>query len=176
MTASRHEASVHPGLLDFLEEHDIPYEVLDGCIVVSPPCTFRHEDVGAELLARLRVAAPDELAVLGSNFGFWYDDPSYVMPDISVARREDCEDRGTSVAPLLVVEVLSPTTRRRDLLGKWSIYAEAGVPSYWIVDPVEPSLTVLTLTDGLYVETARVTGSEPLTVTAPFEVTVRLQR
>ncbi len=176
MTATPHEVQVHPGLLDFLEEHGIPYEVLDGCIVVSPPCTFRHEDVGGELFARLRVAAPDDLAVLGSNFGFWYDDPSYVMPDITVARREDCEDRGTTVAPLLVVEVLSRTTRRRDLLGKWSIYAEAGVPSYWLVDPVEPSLTVLTLTDGLYVETARVTGSDPLTVEQPFEVTVRLQR
>ena len=71
---------------------------------------------------------------------------------------------------------LSRSTRRRDLSAKWEIYAEAGVPSYWLVDPVEPSLTVLTLTGGLYVETARVSGTEPLTVQAPFPVTVRLLR
>ena len=46
----------------------------------------------------------------------------------------------------------------------------------WLVDPVEPSLTVLTLTGGLYVETARVTGAQPLTVEVPFPVTVQLQR
>ena len=54
-----------------------------------------------------------------------------------------------------------PSARRRDA---------------WLVDPVEPSLTVLTLTGGLYVETARVSGTEPLTVEAPFPVTVQLQR
>ncbi len=178
MTAAPHEApaSVHPGLLAYLDEQDIPYEVLDGSVVVSPPCTFRHEDAAAELLTRLRVAAPDDLAVLGANFGFWYADPFYVMADITVTRRSDCEDRGTTVAPLLVVEVLSPSTRRRDLLGKWSVYAEAGVPSYWLVDPVEPSLTVLTLREGLYVETARISGTEELMVQEPFPVTVRLKR
>lgn len=178
MTAPPHDATptVHPGLLDYLEEQDIPYEVLDGCVVVSPPPGFRHEDVAAEVLARLRMAAPDDLAVLGANFGFWYDDPFYVMPDITVIRRADCEERGTSVAPLLVVEVHSPSTRRRDLLGKWNVYAEAGVPWYWLVDPVEPSLTVLFLRDGLYVETARIRGTEELVVEEPFAVTVRLKR
>ena len=44
----------------------------------------------------------------------------------------------------------------------------------WLVDPVEPSLTVPTLTGGLHAETARVSGTEPLTVEAPFPVTVRL--
>jgi len=39
-----------------------------------------------------------------------------------------------------------------------------------------PSLTVLRLTNGVYVETARVAGSEPRTVDFPFEVTLRLQR
>lgn len=178
MTAAPHDtpATAHRGLLAYLEEQDIPYEVLDGCVVVNPPPSFRHEDVAAEVLARLRVAAPDDLAVLGANFGFWYDDPYYVMPDITVARRSDCEDRGTFVAPLLVVEVLSPTTRRRDLLGKWNVYAEAGVPSYWLVDPVEPSLTVLALRDGVYVESGRISRSEELVVAEPFPVTVRLQR
>ncbi|MDQ3611608.1 MAG: Uma2 family endonuclease [Actinomycetota bacterium] len=163
MTATPHEVQVFPELLAFMDEHGIYYEVLDGCVVVTPPNTFSHASVEGAVYAQLWNAAPADISVLGSHFGFWYDEPSYVMPDITVARTADCEEKGTYVAPLLVVEVLSPTTRRRDLLGKWSIYAEAGVPSYW-------------LTDGVYVETARTAGAEPLTVTVPFDLTVRLQR
>lgn len=177
MTATPHEVGLDADLVAFLDEREIRYEVLDGCVVVTPPATFDHERLDVAIAAQLWNAAPEGIAVLGSNYGYYYDDdPSFVMPDITVARDVDCEQRGTTVAPLLVVEVLSRSTRRRDVTGKWSIYAEAGVPSYWLVDPVEPSLTVLTLTDGVYVETARVAGSEPLTVDVPFEVTVRLQR
>lgn len=176
MTATPHEMQLFPELLAFLDENGLRYEVLDGCVVVTPPATFDHERLDIAIAAQLWNAAPEGVEVLGSNFGYYYDDLSFVMADITVARTADCEERGTTVAPLLVVEVLSRSTRRRDVTGKWSIYAEAGVPSYWLVDPVEPSLTVLTLTDGLYVETARVAGSEPLNVTAPFEVTVLLRR
>ncbi len=176
MKATPHDVGVDAELLAFLDQRGSRYEVLDGCVVVTPPTTFFHERVEGAVFAQLWNAAPEGVEVLGSNFGYYYDDPSFVMADITVARTADCEERGTTVAPLLVVEVLSRSTRRRDVTGKWSIYAGAGVPSYWIVDPVEPSLTVLTLTDGLYVETARVTGAEPLTVEQPFEVTVRLQR
>lgn len=176
MTATPHELGLHAELLAFLDEREIRYEVLDGCVLVTPPAGFRHEDVEGAVFAQLWNAAPSDVAVLGSNFAFYYDDPSFVLPDITVARRADCEERGTTAAPLLVVEVLSRSTRRRDVAGKWSIYAEAGVPSYWLVDPVEPSLTALTLTDGVYVETARVAGYEPLVVDTPFPVTVQLRR
>jgi Uma2 family endonuclease len=176
VTAVGHERGVLPDLLEFMDRRGIRYEVLDGCVVVTPPATFDHEDVAGAIFAQLWAAAPAELAVLGSSFGFWYAEPSYVMPDITVARRADCDPDGTRVAPLLVVEVLSPTTRRRDLLGKRSIYAEAGVRSYWLVEPSEPSLTVLALEDGDYVETAQVAGSDELTVTEPFPCTLRLRK
>jgi Uma2 family endonuclease len=176
VTAVGHELRILPELLEFLDSRGIRYEVLDGCVVVTPPATFGHEDVAGAVFAQLWAAAPAELAVLGSSFGFWYDEPSYVMPDITVARRADCDPDGTRVAPLLVVEVLSSSTRRRDLLGKKSLYAEAGVPSYWIVEPEEPSLTVLTLRDGDYIETAQVRGSEELAVADPFPCTLRLRK
>lgn len=176
MTATSHEIELDAELVAFLEQRARRYEVIDGSVVVTPPTTLRHERAEGAVYAQLWNAAPEDVEVLGSNFAFYYDDASFVLPDITVARRADCEERGTTVAPLLVVEVLSRNTRRRDVTPKWSIYAEAGVPSYWLVDPVEPSLTVLTLTEGVYVETARVAASEPLTVDVPFEVTVRLQR
>lgn len=175
MTATQHELAIGPELLAFLDEHDLRYELIDGSIVVTPPPGFAHGDVLAGVFARLRVSAPAGLAVI-ADYAFRYDEPSFLVPDFTVARRQDCLETGIVVAPLLVVEVLSRSTRRRDLTLKRDIYAEAGVPSYWIVDPLEPSLTVLTLRDGLYVESARTTGSDPLTVEHPFPVTVRLQR
>ncbi len=101
MTAVEHEVRVYPELLAFLAEHGIPHEVLDGAVVVNPPTTFFHEDVGGSVFAQLWNAAPPELAVLGETFGFWCDPPSYVMPDVAVARRADCVREGTYVAPLL---------------------------------------------------------------------------
>jgi Uma2 family endonuclease len=52
------------------------------------------------------------------------------------------------VAPDLVVEILSPGTRRRDLTTKRELYAQSGVPEYWTVDPDARSVEILTLDDG----------------------------
>jgi Uma2 family endonuclease len=173
VNVSRDETGLDSGLLDYLDEHELRYELIDGSIVVSPPPGFVHGDVLGGLYVQLRVGAPAGVAVL-ADYGFFYDDPSFLVPDFLVASREDCQEKGIYVAPLLVVEVLSKSTRRRDLGAKWDIYAEAGVPSYWLVDPREPSLTVLTLTDGGYVETDRITAGQVLRVEQPFPVDVAL--
>jgi Uma2 family endonuclease len=54
----------------------------------------------------------------------------------------------------LVVEVLSEHNRGRDLVLKRHYYAAAGIPSYWVVDPFERTLTVLTLAGTAYQEKA----------------------
>lgn len=53
-------------------------------------------------------------------------------------------------APDLVVEILSPRTRRRDLTTKRDLYARFGVQEYWIVDPDARTVTVLALTGDRY--------------------------
>ena len=68
--------------------------------------------------------------------------------------------------------MLSPSTRRIDLGTKRLAYEAAGVPAYWLVDPDVPSLTVLELDAGRYVERATVTGGEAFHATVPFAVTV----
>jgi Uma2 family endonuclease len=75
-------------------------------------------------------------------------------------------------APVLVVEVLSPSTRSIDLGTKRLAYEAAGVPAYWLVDPEVPSLTVLELDAGRYVERATVTGDDAFHADFPFAVTV----
>jgi Uma2 family endonuclease len=50
-------------------------------------------------------------------------------------------------APDLVVEILSPSSIRHDRLNKLELYARFGVKEYWIVDPANHSLEILTLED-----------------------------
>lgn len=174
MTAFRDETGLDRGLLDYLDEHELRYEVIDGSIVVSPPPGFAHGDVLGDVFVQLRVGAPAGVAVV-ADYAFFYDEPSFLIPDFLVAPRADCREDGIHLAPLLVVEVLSKSTRRRDVGTKWDIYAEAGVPSYWLVDPKEPALTVLTLTRGAYVETDRIIGGQMLHLEQPFPVDVTLE-
>ena len=73
---------------------------------------------------------------------------------------------------VLAVEILSPSTRRKDLFLKRSKYQDAGVQSYWIVDPAAPSITALELVDGQYVTVAEATGDQAVTLEKPFPVTI----
>lgn len=66
--------------------------------------------------------------------------------------------------------MLSPSTRRVDLLLKRDRLQSAGAASYWLVDPAGPSVLVLELQDGVYVEVAHVRGDEAALVTRPFPV------
>jgi Uma2 family endonuclease len=52
--------------------------------------------------------------------------------------------------PLLVVEVVSPSTVSVDYRAKHSEYAVLDIPEYWIVDPIERKITVCVLKDGAY--------------------------
>ena len=51
-----------------------------------------------------------------------------------------------------MIEVVSPDAPQRDLVEKRADYAEAGIPEYWIVDPRDETITVLTLTGEAYAE------------------------
>jgi|GEM_PF-1896948 len=78
--------------------------------------------------------------------------------------------------PFLVVEVADESTRRYDRTLKLDIYRERGIPSCWLVDPDPAAATatveVYDLVDGGYVRTGEARGTDPLTVTRPFPVTV----
>ena len=83
-----------------------------------------------------------------------------------VVRREIVTERDVTGVPLLAVEVLSPSSRRRDLGDKLTAYRDAGVPSYWVVDPDDPRLRAWQLVEGDYAEIADVSGDEEWTAEA----------
>lgn len=67
-----------------------------------------------------------------------------------------------------VCEVLSPATAARDRLHKRNLYARAGVPHYWLIDPDVRVLEAIALRDGVWVETG-VYGDESVARIPPFE-------
>ncbi|MHB8264015.1 MAG: Uma2 family endonuclease, partial [Acidimicrobiales bacterium] len=72
--------------------------------------------------------------------------------------------------PLVVVEVLSPSTTIYDSTEKRARYESLGVPAYWIVNPATPSITVMRLMDGCYVEVAQAQGAETCEIDWPYPV------
>jgi Uma2 family endonuclease len=148
------------------------YELIDGTLIVTPAPRHLHQRVVGNLHITLRNGCPPELEVLLAPFDVVLGPSTVLEPDLLVARRSDVTERNLPVAPVLAIEVLSPSTRRIDLGTKRLTFEAAGVSSYWVVDPDEPSLTVLELDGGAYREVARIARAETWETTRPFTVRV----
>ena len=147
------------------------YEIIDGTLVVTPSPVTVHERAVVRLVMLLGPICPGGIEIFAS-LDVKLDDATVFEPDVFIARGRDLTEKNLPAAPLLTVEVLSPSTRSYDLLLKRAKYEQYGVESYWIVDPDEPSLTVLELAGAAYAEVAHVTGDEVFEATRPFPVRV----
>lgn len=71
------------------------------------------------------------------------DDTNYVEPDISViCDKSKISNRGCEGAPDFVIEIVSPSSRKMDYSLKNTLYSDANVREYWIVDPAREQTTV----------------------------------
>lgn len=157
--------------LDDLPEDGRRFELAGGWLLVSPMARRRHQWGCTTLGELLRSACPPHLAVFGLPINVDDPDATHFEPDLTVVRREFALVENGDL-PLLAVEVRSPSTAGRDAVLKRREYARLGIASYWLLDVDVPSLRVLELTGGDYVEVAHAVGDEPVTVTRPFPVTV----
>lgn len=132
------------------------YELIDGELYASPPPAIRHQRISRDLGIALHrfLAANDRGEMLHAPTGVRLGDERVLEPDLVIVLAEHAHrisDQVIDGAPDLVVEVLSPGTARRDLSLKRSVYEDAQVPEYWIVDPESQSIEVLRIVDGAYV-------------------------
>jgi Uma2 family endonuclease len=124
------------------------YEILRGVLVVSASPAERHAWITGQLF--MLINAHVQIHRLGAVYHGPVDvrltEFDVVVPDLmflSTERRHLYTGRqAVDGAPDMVVEVLSPSTRSRDLTSKMTLYAEAGVSEYWIVDPDTVGLTI----------------------------------
>ncbi|MBA3251368.1 MAG: Uma2 family endonuclease [Geodermatophilaceae bacterium] len=156
--------------LESLPDDGLQYELIDGILIVSPAPVPRHQRAVIGLIILLHAACPADLEVLVSPIDYQPNRRTSVQPDVLVVSRAEVGPKNLTERLLLAVEVLSPSTRRKDLVLKHSVYADAAVASYWTVDPAEPSITCWDLVDGRYVEAGRAIGDEELSLERPFSV------
>ena len=135
-------------------------EIIYGDAYMMAPPSSVHQEIAAELTRQLgnyldgkqcRVyPAPFGVRLFEEDGDRPEDVDTMVEPDISVVcDRNKIDQYGCKGAPDLVIEILSPSSRRHDRLVKLGLYQRAGVREYWIVDPENRSVQVLTWTNGL---------------------------
>lgn len=148
------------------EEHEGDrQELIDGELVVTPVPLIRHQVISMNLTRSLdQHVRPRNLGmVFYAPTGIQFSRHDLLIPDICFVSRERLGivgEKTIAAAPDLVIEILSPGTRRRDLTTKRELYARFGVREYWPVDPDKRTVEVLELVgNGFQVVPAREDGS-----------------
>lgn len=130
-------------------------EYTDGFIEVLPMPTKRHQAISLFLLlGLLAFVRPRGGAVYYAPLRIEVRPGKFREPDLLLLTNAD-DSRAQDEFWLgadLVVEIVSPDKPKRDTEEKPLDYAEAGIPEYWIVNPLTDTITVLVLQDAAYVE------------------------
>jgi Uma2 family endonuclease len=158
--------------LDHLPDDGLQYELFDGMLVVSAAPNIPHQRAVGACYRLLHAQCPSELEAFVAPVDFQPSQRISLQPDVLVARRDSLGVKNLTIAPVLVVEVLSDGTRSKDLILKRGIYQRTGVASYWVIDPDRTSLTAYDLVEGAYRRVVEVRGTERATLHLPFTVAV----
>ena len=136
-------------------------ELINGFIhLMSPAPATKHQKISIQLTTELNLfirnselcqvfSAPFDVRLPKSN-NDKTDDKIYtvVQPDICVVcAPEKLDERGCLGAPDLIVEILSPSTSKKDITEKFTVYEQSGVKEYWIVNPNDENINVFVLDD-----------------------------
>jgi Uma2 family endonuclease len=168
-----HEGPFTVDDLEAMPDDGNRYELIDGMLFVSPAPGRRHQRAVLRLAITLNKRCPADMEVLTAPFAVRVSPFTELQPDVLVGRDEDFTDKLLPVAPLLAVEVFSPSSTLNDVNNKRAAYQRLEVPSYWMVDPEEPKLVVYELNEnGVYYKIAEVKGNEAFEARQPFPVRI----
>ena len=136
-------------------DDDERYEIIDGNLLMAPAPDTWHQDWSREL--SMLIVTHVKRHKLGKVFvapvDVVLDDENTVQPDLVFISSDNLgiiKRRAIFGTPNLLVELISPSSVRRDRYDKKELYARFGVKEYWIGDPANKSLEILTLKEGRY--------------------------
>ncbi len=150
-------------------------EVIDGSLYMMATPSRIHQKISGELFGQLReylrgkqcevYAAPFAVRLFEGAEDSPENVYTMVEPDISVlCSPEKLDDMGSKGAPDLIIEILSPSTRRHNRLTKFNLYQRAGVREYWIVDPSDRSVQSFLLENNAYIARDFAVNDDKITV------------
>lgn len=135
--------------LKLVENSDLRYEYIDGEVYLLASPAYNHQVCVSELFVifynwfkgkKCRpLTSPFDVTLIKSK-----DNINVVQPDIIIICDTDKIDASGKYkgVPALVVEVLSGSTKKKDMVKKLDLYMQTGVKEYWIVDPDKKEVTV----------------------------------
>ena len=133
--------------IELLPDDGLRHEIIDGEHFVSASPATRHQRIVGRLFAAFHTFLEEQ--PLGEAFIAPFDAVmsfhDVVVPDLiflSESRAHLLTAKNLQGAPDLVIEVLSPSTRRLDERLKRDLYERAGVEEYWLVDPDRNTFTI----------------------------------
>jgi Uma2 family endonuclease len=125
------------------------YEIIEGTLFELPRVSWAHASMVANLLPRLgQIVRGLGGKIVTAPLDVFFPGADPVQPDILVVLPDGQarpSKRGLEGRPDLVVEVISPSHRGHDRLTKRSLYAQAGVREYWLIDPDARRIDILAL-------------------------------
>src|SRR5699024_9309783 len=133
-------------------ESEQRFELIDGVIYNLASPSYKHQHAVGELFvtfynwlkgkACVPLTSPFDVTLFKEE-----DNINVVRPDIVIICDKDKLDKEEKYngTPTLVIEVLSPSTRSKDMLQKLDLYKQCGISEYWIVDPINEHILVYTL-------------------------------
>ena len=148
--------------LQYNDGTDDRYELVNGVLTKMPPESNFNARIAFFLLTQFLTLVPfTHLCHKDAELQVTSMRATFRIPDLMVlSEAGEAALAGSSrntitldmPAPLLVVEVVSPDNPARDYRFKRSEYAVRGIPEYWIVDPTQKQVLILTLVEGFYDE------------------------
>lgn len=162
--------------LELAENSEQRFELIDGVLYYMASPSYKHQMVVNELNVVFHawfkgkrcstLTAPFDVTLTKSPANI-----CVVQPDIVVlCDKENIDERGRYMGvPALVVEVLSPGTRSKDLLKKLNLYQACGIREYWIVDPEQEQINIYAFGDEDRIDHRAYTAAQETAASLTFE-------
>lgn len=142
------------------------YQIVDGEVYVTPAPSPFHQRASKRLQRQLETyfETPGRAEVFNAPIDLILTNHDVTQPDLLVAEASSITRRGIEALPILVVEVLSPSTESFDRQVKSRRYAALGVASYWVLDPDARRLECFRNEGGRYVLSVTAEREERLAI------------
>ena len=127
------------------------YELVGGRRVLQTRQALNHAIVQGNLNVILHTYFKGKQCKLFGRVDVYFDEDNHYIPDLLIVCDPDkIKPARIEGAPDLIVEILSPRTSRNDFGIKKDTYEKYGVKEYWLVNPMDKSISVYHLKDGRY--------------------------
>jgi Uma2 family endonuclease len=148
-------------------------EIIDGELYVTPSPNTKHQAASMNLSGMLWTYLRERPIgrVFAAPFDTIFSEFDVVEPDLLYISREHLNvltEKHVRGAPDLVVEILSPGTRKTDEIIKRKLYERFGVSEYWVVDPELDSIKIYRLAEGAFRRVAELASETADSLTTPL--------